>query len=241
MWSHLGPVFSKEFKIKIASIQDLLQTQLDKQSARPLAVVEAADKGVLEAVEKARVAGVIKPIVIGDKTLILELLKELDIDASYYRIEDQPNASESTFKAIELVNSNEADFIMKGFLQTSDLLRAFFNKERGFKKLNLLSLLMLMEIPGYHKIIGVTDVGINPIPNLEQKRFIVENAVTSFKNLGYDKPKVAALSFVETVNPKVAETVDARALQENVAMQEALQFELEGPLSFDIAMNAKRA
>lgn len=227
--------------MKITSIDELLNNQLEKKQARTLAVVEAADKGVIEAVEKARIAGVINPILIGNKSSILEILAELNYDVANYRIEDQPSPSESTFKAIELVKSEEADFIMKGFLQTSDLLRAIFNKERGFEKLNLLSLLMLMEIPGYHKIIGITDVGINPVPNLEQKRFITENAVTSFKNLGYDKPKVAALSFVETVNPKVAETVDARALQDDLELQKKLNFEVEGPLSFDIAMNAKRA
>ena len=99
----------------------------------------------------------------------------------------------------------------------------------------------LLEVPGYAKLLGVTDGGMMPNPNLEGKKAIVRNAVEMFLSLGYEEPLLSALCAAENVSPKIIETVDAAALKQAALDGEFGRCILEGPISLDLALDAESA
>ena len=147
---------------------------------------------------------------------------------------DQTEAARAAIRAIA---AGKADFLMKGTLETKDLLRAVVAKDAGMRTDRLMSKFDFIENPGYHKLIALSDSAMNPKPDLNQKKQIIDNALDVLHSMGIAKPKVAVLAAAETLNPKLQESVDADALKK---MYEAGQFTdcyLEGPISIDLAMD----
>ena len=99
----------------------------------------------------------------------------------------------------------------------------------------------LLELPGYPKLLGVTDGGMIPNPDLEGKKAIAHNAVAMFHGLGYERPLVSAVCAAENVSPKIIETVDAAALKQ-AALEGAFgPCYVEGPISLDLALSRESA
>ena len=212
-----------------------------KKGRKNLAVAAAHDLESLKAVIRAQDEGAIDPLLVGDTQKIKEYLETLGKDPETYQIFEASNDTESAQKSVELVKTGQADFLMKGFLNISDLLRAVVNKETGLGLGRTISHINIMEIDGYEKLLIITDVGIVISPTLQQKKEIIENAVNVLRNMDYDEPKVAILAAVESVNPKMPETVDAAELQKMNEEGEIKHALVEGPISFDIALNKRTA
>ena len=154
---------------------------------------------------------------------------------------DVENDSAAAMKAVELINENKADFIMKGKIQTADLLKAVVNKEKGLRTGNIMSHFVFNEIPNYHKLIVTSDGGMMMYPDVNEKKQIIENAVNTLIAMGYENPKVAVLAAVEKVNPKMPESVDAGLLKEMNINGEIKNCIIEGPISYDLTMSKKSA
>ncbi len=230
-----------EFK----NFQELIVKVQNNNSKKRVAVVAAQDEHTLEAVLRARQDKLVEPVLIGDKIKITEILKKLttveDCNLSSVEIINSNSDSESADTAVKLINEGKADFIMKGKLQTADLLKAVVNKENGLRTGRVMSHVAIMEIPTYHKLIAITDGGMMMYPNYEEKRQIIENAAEVFLAFGYEMPKIAILSAVETVNPKMPETVDADLLKKMNMCGEIKNCIIEGPISYDLTMNKESA
>lgn len=211
------------------------------ESKRKVAVAAAQDEHTLEAVFKAREDNIVEPLLIGNAAKIKEILAKLNITLKGDSIIDVEDDSAAAYKAVELVNRGQADFIMKGMLQTADLLKAVVDKEKGLGTGNVMSHFVINEIPGYHKLLVTTDGGMMMYPDLEKKKHIIENAVNTLIALGYDRPKVAVLAAVETVNPKMIETLDAAELKKMNERGEIKNCIVEGPISYDLAMSKESA
>ncbi len=224
----------KNFKELIAKVQN-------NDSKKRVAVAAAQDEHTLEAVFRARNDKLVEPVLIGDKAKIREILKRLSIDFDDDKIIDAENDADSAEKTVELINEGGADFIMKGKLQTADLLKAVVNKEKGLRTGNVISHVAILEIPAYHKLMAVTDGGMMMYPNVEEKKQIIENAVNVFLNMGYECPKVAVLAAVETVNPKMPEAVDADVLKKMNENGEIKNCIVEGPISIDLTFSKESA
>jgi phosphate butyryltransferase len=206
-----------------------------------LAVVAAHDEHTLEAVFKARNDKILEPILIGHREKILDMIEKLGESIDSQDIIHITDHGEAATEAVRLVREGKADFIMKGNLQTADLLRAVVNKEKGLKTGRIMSVLMLHEVPNYHKLLAITDGGMTLYPNLEEKKQIIENAVEAYQALGYDNPKVAILAAVENVNPKMPESIDAGKLKEMNQSGEIAGCIVEGPISYDLTMSKESA
>jgi len=152
-----------------------------------------------------------------------------------------PNTAEAARLAVELVKNGTVDFIIKGCLDTSVLLKAVVNREEGLGTGRLMSHIAFNEVRTYHKLLITTDGGMNLYPDVNQKQQIIENAVEVLKKLGYDKPKVACLAAVEKVNPKMPETVDAMELKKRNQEGVLKDCVVEGPISFDLAFDKNAA
>ena len=207
-----------------------------------LSVAAAHDKEVLLAIKEAIQKEIIIPILIGDENKIKEISEEIGFDLDKIKIIQKDTIEECAKTAVQLVSSKEADFVMKGLLDTSVILKAVLNKEYGLIRDGLLSHVMVYEIPTYNKLLITTDGGMNIAPDYNQKVNILKNAIEATKPLGLENIKVACLEAKEKVNSKMQATLDARALQE--AAQVGVFGEnviVEGPLAFDLAVSKEAA
>jgi phosphate butyryltransferase len=223
------------------NFKELIEKVQNAESKKRVVVVAAQDEHTLEAVFQAKKDNIVEPILIGDKTKIKEVLQRINECLDEDFIIDVEDDSAAAVKAVELINENKADFIMKGKIQTADLLRAVVNKEKGLRTGNVMSHIAIHEIPTYHKLLAVTDGGMMMYPEVDEKKQIIENAVNIFLAMGYDKPKVAVLAAVENVNPKMPETVDADKLKVMNQNGEIKSCIVEGPISYDLTMSRESA
>jgi len=219
----------------LTDITKRLTTSTDRP--RRVAVISAEDARVLEAVAKARREGVVEPVLIGNKEGIVRLLKDAGEDTVRYRIIDEPNGSEAAYLAIEMIRNGSADFLMKGSIHTSVILKTILNKERGLPVDGLMSSLCILEIPKYHKLLAITDGAIVIQPDLNQKKLMIENTVRTLRAMGYERPKVAALTATESVSPRIQDTLDAAMLKEMNQRGEIPDCVVEGPISLDLALD----
>lgn len=223
------------------NFKELIKKVQNSESKKVVAVVVAQDEHTLQAVFKARKDNIVEPILIGNKSKIKEILNALKEDLDDSSIIDVEDDVSAAVKAVELVNDNKADFIMKGKIQTADLLRAVVNKEKGLRTGKVMSHFVFNEIPSYHKLIVTTDGGMMLYPNVDEKKQIIENAVSTLIAMGYEKPKVAVLAAVEKVNSKMPESVDAGLLKEMNEKGEIKNCIVEGPISYDLTMSKESA
>lgn len=206
-----------------------------------MAVAAAGDEHTLEAVLHARKEGIIEPVLVGDKPVIVKILEQLGETVPEEDIYDEAELSAACEKAVSLVREGKADFLMKGKVDTGVILKAVVNKEHGLGKGGVMSHFTMFEVPTYHKILLPVDGGMVTYPTLEQKKAIIENTVGALRDMGYECPKVGVLSCIEKVNPKMPETVDARELQEMNERGEIAGCIVEGPISYDCAVNREIA
>ncbi len=174
----------------------------------------------------------------GDKDKIKLISEEIKFDLTGIKILNSNSIEESARIAVELVSTKNADFVMKGILDTSVLLKSVLNKDYGLRTDSLLSHVVAYQIENYHKLLLLTDGGMNISPNYEQKEMILKNAIQAAKVLGLDTVKVACLAAKEKVDTKMQATVDADLLQKAfVNGKFGKNVIVEGPLSFDIALS----
>ncbi|WP_282433783.1 bifunctional enoyl-CoA hydratase/phosphate acetyltransferase [Desulfosporosinus hippei] len=203
-----------------------------------VAVAAAADKEVMEAIKLAEQEGLITPLLIGDVNQIEELALEIGWNLERAKLIHEANPQEAAHKAVDAIVNGEADFLMKGLINSSDFLRAVLRPEGGLRTGRLLSHLAAFQVPGYSHLFFVTDGGMNIAPDLTQKKQILENSLFYLQRIGMDLVNVIILAANEMIDPKMPATMDAKEL---VAMGKAGEFSgaiVEGPLALDGAVSA---
>ncbi|HPW18119.1 MAG TPA: bifunctional enoyl-CoA hydratase/phosphate acetyltransferase [Candidatus Aminicenantes bacterium] len=223
------------------NFEELIGKVKNVSRVKRVGVVAAQDGPSLEAVLRAMGDGLLEPALIGDKARITDILAKLGAGLPESAIVDEPDPLRAAAEAVRLVREGRADFLMKGKIETGDLLKAVVNKETGLGTGRVMSHMAIQTVPRYHKMLVTTDGGMLPYPTLEQKKDIIVNAVNALRAMGYDRPKVGVLAAVEKVNPKMPETVEAAALKEMNAKGEITGCVVEGPISMDIAVVKERA
>jgi len=210
-----------------------------KQKKMKIVVAAAQDEDVIKAVSQAKEMGLAEPVLVGDKGKIKEIMENLKICSSEYEIIDEPDLIQAARKSVETVRSGKGDFLMKGLLQTADIMRAVLDKEIGLRTDSLISHVMVYEVPVYKKLLYITDGGMNVAPNLEQKVQILENAVKVCKAMKMDKIYTSCLTGAETVNPKIPATVDAKAIADMKDKWKAQGVVVQGPVALDLAISSE--
>ena len=203
-----------------------------------LSVAAAHDEEVLLAIKSATEMGIITPILVGHEDEIRNISNKINFNLDKIKIINKETIEECAEVAVKLVSSNEVDFVMKGLLDTSVILKAVLNKEWGLRTDSLLSHVMIYEVGFYHKLLVTTDGGMNIAPDYEQKVKILKNAIKATEPLGLKTIKVAALAAKEKVNPKMQATIDAKQLEDAGKNGEfGENVIVEGPLAFDLAVS----
>ncbi len=223
------------------SFDEVIEKVKGYPERKRMAVAAAGDEHTLQAVMHARKEGIVDPLLVGDKAVIDQVLAELGETVAEENIFDYPDVKEAAEFAVKLVKDGKADFLMKGKLDTSVILKAVVNKENGLGLGRTMSHFTMFEVPTYHKILCPVDGGMVTYPTLEQKKDIINNTVETLIAMGYDCPKVGVLACVEKVNPKMPETVEARELKEMNERGEIKNCIVEGPISYDCAVDKEIA
>ncbi|HSO42109.1 MAG TPA: bifunctional enoyl-CoA hydratase/phosphate acetyltransferase [Rhodospirillales bacterium] len=205
------------------------------------AVVHPCSEDALEGAIEAAKVNLITPILVGPKKRIQAVADGAGIDISPYRLVAADHSHHSAELAVALVRSGEAQALMKGSLHTDELLHEVMSKERGLRTERRISHCFLLAVPTYARVIIVSDAAINISPSLEDKAHICQNAIDLARAIGIAEPKVAILSAVETVTPKIASTLDAAALCKMADRGQITGGLLDGPLAFDNAIDLEAA
>lgn len=221
------------FKYVISQCQEL--------EAVKVAVCHPCDYTSLQGPMDAAEVDLITPVLVGPKHLIEAVAKEHNIDLSKAEIIHTENAHESAAKAVELCRKGECEVLMKGSLHTDEMMKAVVSREFGLRTSRKISHVYAMSVPSYPRLLLITDAAINIAPNLDDKVDIIQNAIDLAHVLGVEKPKVAILSAVETINPKMQSTLDAAALCKMADRGQIRGGILDGPLAFDNAISLEAA
>ena len=201
------------------------------------AVVHPCDQSSLGAVIEAAALGLIEPILVGPEQKIGAIAAALKADLSQFRIVNAAHSHDAADKAVALVRAGEAEALMKGSLHTDEVMGAVVRRDGGLRTARRLSHCFVMDVPRHDSPLIITDAAINIAPTLEDKRDIVQNAIDLARALRIQNVKVAILSAMETVNPKVPSTIEAAALCKMADRGQITGAVLDGPLALDNAID----
>ena len=203
----------------------------------PTAVAHPCDAESLKGPVIAYQEGIIEPILVGPEAKIRAVAEENGLDLSGIRIVNSRHSHDSAAIAVSLVRNGDAEALMKGSLHTDELMGEVVSRANGLRTARRISHVFLMDVPTYHRPLLITDAAINIAPTLEEKVDIIQNAIDLAHIIGIPEPKVAILSAVETVNPKIQSTLDAAALCKMADRGQIKGGILDGPLAFDNAVS----
>jgi phosphate acetyltransferase len=203
----------------------------------PTAVAHPCDEESLKGPVQAYQAGIIEPILVGPEGKIRALAEEFGIDLTGIRIVNAAHSHDSAAMAVSLIKTGDAEALMKGSLHTDELMAEVVARANGLRTNRRISHVFLMDVPTYHRPLMITDAAINIAPTLEEKADIIRNAIDLAHIIGIPEPKVAILSAVETINPKIQSTLDAAALCKMADRGQIKGGILDGPLAFDNAVS----
>jgi len=208
---------------------------------KKVAVAVAQDEPVLEAIRDAKKNGIADAILVGDKEEIIKIAENIGMNIGEYEIIDEKDANKAAIETVKLVSSGKADMMMKGLVDTATFLRAVLNKEVGLRTGKQMSHIAVFEVPGYDRLLFVTDAAFNMYPELKEKVDIVKNAVQVAHALENDMPKVAPICAVEVVNSSMLATLDAANLSKMSERGQIKGCIIDGPLALDNALSKEAA
>lgn len=203
-----------------------------------LTVANGTDKYTIEAVAKAVEFEYVTATLVGNSKTIKSECKRLGFNGDKISIIDIPDQAEATAIAVELVHNGHAQLLMKGLVNTDVFMKAILNKEKGLLPPNaLLSHITVLQIPAQPRLLIASDVGIIPLPTLDQKITMTNYLIDVARQLGIMQPRVAFLAATEKVLSSMVACTDAAKLKElglDGVFGDAL---CDGPLSLDLALD----
>jgi len=224
----------------IKKLTDLVDAVKERET-KTVAVAAGQDPDTILAIARAVKYGVINAILVGDEKLINKVASDKDIDLNLFKIINETDTKLAANKAVELVNSGDANLVMKGLVKTGDYLKAIFNKNGGLMLPGrLLSHVAVMEFPVYHKLLITSDAAILPNPDLDQKIKMLISAIDVAHALGVEMPKAALIAAAETVSPKMPSTMDAAVISSMNRRKQIRGAIVDGPLALDVALSPKK-
>ncbi len=183
----------------------------------------------------------IAPILVGPPERIRAVAERAELDISGFPLKESAHSHDSAAKAVELVREGKAEALMKGSLHTDELMAAVVARETGIRTARRISHCFVMDVPGHNDPLIITDAAVNIAPDLADKVDIVQNAIDLGHALLFPEVRVAILSAMETVNPKVPSTIEAAALCKMAERGQITGGILDGPLALDNAISEEAA
>lgn len=219
------------------TFDDILAKVKNAEKKQRVAVVGSEKSVVIEAALDIVRENIGEPVLFGAEDTVTELVKGTELEGKA-EIVDCEDMETCCHKAVDYAVDGKVDLILKGTVDTAKLMKAIFRKENGLKDSPIISDVLVFEDPiakDNKRLIGLTDGGLIPLPDLDTKIEMTRSAVKVFHKLGFEKPKVAYISAVEKVSPKIQSTVDAAEIQKRKeeGKLEDINAYLEGPFAID--------
>jgi len=218
-----------------------LMAEARKVGPKMVAVALPHEQEILLAAGDAEREGIADFTLVGDRSLIRQLATDHDIDINRMMVIEEAEPKAAARKVMELLRLGHADLAMKGKIETGSFLRAAFDREAGLRVGRLFTHVAVFELPGFDRLLFVTDAGVVVAPTLQQKVEIVQNAIMVAQRLGIEAPKVAVLAATEMVNPKIPTTLDAANLAKMADRGQIQGGLVDGPLALDNAISRESA
>lgn len=231
-----------KIKLPPANFEELYESAVaisSRLAAQKLVVVGPESREILKAIDRAYQDRLVQPYLVGDKKEILKISSELGLTLDDYKVIEATEDREKALKSVDFF-TNEGDILMKGLIPTSIILGALLKEGKSLLKREILSHLILADIPNLDRLIFISDGGMNISPDYKTKKAIISNAIEIAKEFGWEKPKVALLAAVEKVKQEMPETVEIDRIVSE--FDECLVGAyLAGPLALDLAISKKAA
>lgn len=206
-----------------------------------MAIVHPVDANALHGAIQAAESGLIVPVLVGPEYKIRNVAEAEDIDISGFRLVATAHSHEAAQRAVAMARNGEVEALMKGSLATEELMIEVVARYTGLRVGRRISHVAVVDVPGYGRPLFITDASINIYPSLEEKRDIVQNAIDLARVLNVTQPKVAVLSALETVSPRLTSTIDAAALCKMADRGQITGGLVDGPLAFEDAISEAAA
>jgi phosphate acetyltransferase/phosphate butyryltransferase len=220
--------------------RDLLAASKNVPCVRT-AVVHPVDAVSLQGAIEAAREGLIVPVLVGPEMKIRKAAEQAGLDLGGIELVPTEHSHAAAEAAVALARAGKVGALMKGALHTDELMRAVVAKDTGLRTGRRISHVFAMDVPSYPRPLFITDAAINVYPTLEDKRDIVQNAIDLARALGIAAPRVAILSALETVYPKIASTIEAAALCKMAERGQISGGIVDGPMAFDLAVSGSAA
>lgn len=160
----------------------------------------------------------------------------LEKHASHVEVVETETPDAAAAKAVELVRAGMADVLMKGTINTDNLLRAVLNKEHGLlEKGHVMTHVTVAQIPSYNKLLVFSDAAVIPRPTDVQFEAILGYVIGVCRNLGVQRPSVALIHCTEKVSEKFPHTLCYESLKRKVADGEFGPVDIGGPMDVKTA------
>lgn len=224
----------------IRSLDEVLE-KVSNLPKKTIAVAQAADDEILQVAQATIDRGIANFIFVGDKIKIEKMILEGKYRLDGVEIIHADNDAACAAKAVELVKNNLADMPMKGLLATSTFIKAVLDKEKGLRSNRLVTQMTVTDKIDTEGLYFITDCAMNISPDLNTKVEILNNAVFVARILGYDVPKVALVTALETVNPAMPETLDAAIISKMNERGQIKNCIVDGPFALDNAISVTSA
>lgn len=218
-----------------------LREEAKKVGPRVVAIADAQDHEALLAARDAEERGIAHFVLIGDRAAIEAEAEAYQVDISNMKIVEESDRRAAARRAMEMLARGEVHCAMKGKIFTADFLKAALDPSVGLRTGKLLTHVAVFDIPGFDRLILLSDAGVIVAPTLEEKVHIVQNAIDVAHRLGIEMPRVAVLAAAEMVNPKIPSTMDAANLSKMADRGQIYGGIVDGPLALDNAISMEAA
>jgi len=216
---------------------DQMFEQLRSKPKKRLVAAWGVDDHTISAVYMAVEAGIVEGILVGDEEMIRKVCAENNYDMAKLTVVNNNNELKSISQAVDMVNAGEADILMKGLCSTDKYMRGILNKEKGLLPPKaVLSHVCVVQNPGYHKLLVISDIAVIPAPDLKQKQAMIGYVANTARALGVEKPKVAMITATEQMLPGMPACVEAAMLAKMSERGQIAGCVVDGPLALDVAL-----
>ncbi len=199
------------------------------------------DHEVLKAVSEAVNLNLCDFILFGDEAKIKNIANENNLILNHCQIVNVPDKETACFQAVKAVYDGKAAVLMKGLVDTAIIMKKVLDKDIGLRTDNIISHVMVIQLPKFDRLIFLSDGAMNIDPTVDQLKKITVNAVNLARSLSISRPKVACISAIEKVNPKMPSSVKCHEI---ALMQERLEIihcDISGPMAIDLALDKEAA
>lgn len=214
----------------IRSFNELTAHLRSLKKRKSIAVVCANDPNTEYAIARALEEGIAEFTMIGDSSILNKYptLKKFPDFVKTIHIED-PN--EAAQEAVRIAREGKIDVIMKGIINTDNLLHAVLDKENGIlPKGKILTHLSVVQIPTYNKLLFFSDAAVIPRPSLQQRIEMICYTINTCHHFGIMQPRIALIHFTEKVSAKFPTSLDYVNIVELAEAGEFGNAIIDGPL-----------